>query len=278
MSTHPYKVLVLDLDGTTLTRDDQILPEDRAAARRLSDAGVAVTIATGRLFPGTAPAAEALGVDGHVAVMNGSEHVHARTRRVGLRWGIPLATRARAREVYADQCLETFLFASRVIHHDLRSSRHSPYLRIWSDTLLAHPDIYGAPSWEDGDDVLGICAVGPRERISAARAALEPHLTEDFGFSQYSTFDGEAFLELRHRAEDKATALRRLASERGATPEETVAVGDWINDLPMLRAAGRSFAMRGADPDVVAAADEVLDADRGQGGAVAAVARAVWGL
>lgn len=278
MSSHRYKVLVLDLDGTTLTREDRILPEDRAAARRLAEAGVQVTIATGRLFPGTAPAAEALGVDGHVAVMNGSEHVHARTRAVGLRWDIPLATRARARQVYADQCLETFLFASAAIHHDRRSARHSPYLRIWTDTLHAHPDIYGAPSWEQGDDVLGICAVGPRERIASARAALEPHLPEDFGFAQYSTFDGEAFLELRHHAEDKATAMRRLAAERGATPEETVAVGDWMNDLPMLRAAGRSFAMRGSAEEVVAAADEVLDADRGQGGAVAAVARTVWGL
>ncbi|MDL5362876.1 phosphoserine phosphatase SerB [Halalkalicoccus sp. NIPERK01] len=36
----------------------------------------------------------------------------------------------------------------------------------------------------------------------------------------------------------KDDALRRLASAQGVDPEETVAVGDGANDLPMLRVAG----------------------------------------
>ncbi|WP_122090781.1 phosphoserine phosphatase SerB [Halalkalicoccus subterraneus] len=43
----------------------------------------------------------------------------------------------------------------------------------------------------------------------------------------------------------KDDALRRLASGRGADPEDTVAVGDGANDLPMLRVAGLAV---GFDP------------------------------
>lgn len=43
----------------------------------------------------------------------------------------------------------------------------------------------------------------------------------------------------------KDDALRRLASAQGVDPEETVAVGDGANDLPMLRVAGLAV---GFDP------------------------------
>ncbi len=278
MSNHRYTILVLDLDGTTLAGHDQILPEDRAAARRLADIGVQVTIATGRLFGGTRFAAEALGVEGHVAVMNGSEHVHARTHEVRHRWSVPQSVRRRSRELIADHGLDAFLFASQTVHHGTRTAHMAPYLHIWSDRIDAHQDIFEAPAWEQGDDVLGISAVGKPDQIRAVREALEPELPEDLSIWEFNTFSGERFMQLRHTQEDKATALRRLAAERGATAEQTVAVGDWTNDLPMLRAAGHSFAMRGSSQDVIDAADAVLDADRSRGGAVAAVAKAIWGV
>ncbi len=37
-----------------------------------------------------------------------------------------------------------------------------------------------------------------------------------------------------------------------------VAIGDMVNDLPMLRWAGRAVAVANAHPDVLAAADEII--------------------
>ena len=62
------------------------------------------------------------------------------------------------------------------------------------------------------------------------------------------------------------------------SPERTVAVGDWLNDLPMLRRAGLSFAMAHSDARVLEAAKQVLRTERGAGGAVAEVAERVWGI
>jgi hydroxymethylpyrimidine pyrophosphatase-like HAD family hydrolase len=47
---------------------------------------------------------------------------------------------------------------------------------------------------------------------------------------------------------DKSSALDRLAAELGIDPTEAIAFGDNLNDIGMLRWAGRSFAMANADP------------------------------
>jgi phosphoserine phosphatase len=51
--------------------------------------------------------------------------------------------------------------------------------------------------------------------------------------------------------EAKETALRKLAADRGLTPEAAIAVGDGANDLPMLKAAGLGVAFH-AKPAVAA--------------------------
>jgi phosphoserine phosphatase len=56
----------------------------------------------------------------------------------------------------------------------------------------------------------------------------------------------------------KLATLRRLASEGGLSPEETLAVGDGANDLAMLEAAGLGVAYR-AKPAVAAAAAARVD-------------------
>lgn len=43
----------------------------------------------------------------------------------------------------------------------------------------------------------------------------------------------------------KVATLRRLAAERGLSPDETLAVGDGSNDIPMLQAAGLGVAFCG---------------------------------
>ncbi|HTI85838.1 MAG TPA: phosphoserine phosphatase SerB [Alphaproteobacteria bacterium] len=53
--------------------------------------------------------------------------------------------------------------------------------------------------------------------------------------------------------EAKEAALRKLAGNRGLTPEDAVTVGDGANDLPMLKAAGLGVAFH-AKPAVAAAA------------------------
>ncbi len=269
-------MLVLDLDGTTLDATGALRQGDRDAARALIQAGVHVTIATGRLWSGAGWVADAFGVDGSVAVMNGTELVDARSGRVTSGAYVDEEGRSLSRRVLAELGLPAFLFRSRSIHFGRDAERHAPYLTIWSRELVPHHDVFDAPHWDD-EDVLAVCAVGDHGAIAEVEAALAPKLPPGLGLVSFDTFFGERFLQVMPSRWDKGTALRQLAQDRGLHPSQVVAVGDWINDVPMLQVAGLSLVTAHASAAVRAHAHDALEASR-DGGAVAEVARRVWGV
>ncbi|MBX2800883.1 MAG: Cof-type HAD-IIB family hydrolase [Myxococcales bacterium] len=274
-----YRLLVLDLDGTTLNHDGRLEPRDVAAARALQAAGVHVTIATGRLFLGSQWVGEALGVTGHIAVMNGSELCDVGTGQATFGRYIEVAHRAVMRDVLAEHDVSSaLLFRSRGIDVDRRDEALLPYLRTWTPDAELHETLRDSPRWVEHDDVLSMGAVGEAEAIAAVRQKLHQHVPEGLFSVTFGTRDGRTVLSVRQSGEDKGTALDRLAAERGCDASQTVAVGDWHNDVPMLRRAGLGLAMAGADPIVQSAADDVLQTPRGGGGGIAEVAMRVWGV
>ena len=66
------------------------------------------------------------------------------------------------------------------------------------------------------------------------------------------------------------SGVAAIAAAAGILPEQVCAVGDDVNDLPMIRAAGLGIAMGNALPEVQAAADLVVSShDHGGIGDVA---------
>jgi len=271
-----YRMLVLDLDGTTLRHDGTLAEEDIAAAHRLKAAGIHVTIATGRLYTGTDWVAEALGVEGHVAVMNGLELVDVQTHDTTSGAYVDLAAKTHARRIFAEHDLPTFLFGSRRIHYGREHHHLAPYLGIWTEDLHAHDDVHEAPHWDD-DDILAVCAAGDQRVVTSAQRALSAELADHLHLVAFNTFEGDRFVQMASSTWDKGTALKQLAQERGLDASQVVAVGDWMNDEPMFGTAGRAYAMNHAIEPLKERAHSVLDAGR-QGGAVAEVAKKVWGI
>ena len=66
------KLLLVDLDDTLLGKDLEISPANRRALRAAMDAGVQVTLATGRMFGSMRPYAETLGLVLPLIAYNGA--------------------------------------------------------------------------------------------------------------------------------------------------------------------------------------------------------------
>ena len=64
---------------------------------------------------------------------------------------------------------------------------------------------------------------------------------------------------------DKGTAVEALQRGLGVTPAQTVAFGDFHNDLGMLARAEWSFAMANAHPDVLREARHLAPPNTEQG-------------
>lgn len=76
---------------------------------------------------------------------------------------------------------------------------------------------------------------------------------------------GKNWLDISSYAATKGNALEKLQSQLGVTPAETMAFGDYNNDLSMLALAHFSFAMQNAHPKVkqVANYETLSNDDRG---------------
>jgi hydroxymethylpyrimidine pyrophosphatase-like HAD family hydrolase len=69
-----------------------------------------------------------------------------------------------------------------------------------------------------------------------------------------------SMIEIAALGVTKASTLALVAAERGIAPGAVVAFGDMPNDVPMLRWAGRGYAMADGHPEALAAADAIAPA------------------
>jgi Cof subfamily protein (haloacid dehalogenase superfamily) len=72
-------------------------------------------------------------------------------------------------------------------------------------------------------------------------------------------------IQIMDAGSSKGAALRRVAKHYGVPMEQVMALGDAVNDVPMLEAAGVAVAMDNAHPDVKAVADWVAPSNNDHG-------------
>ena len=75
--------------------------------------------------------------------------------------------------------------------------------------------------------------------------------------SKLQCYRGEKWYAFMPAASGKTAAIRALAEISGISPEDTVAFGDDLNDIEMLRFCGTGIAVANAIPEVQEAADEI---------------------
>jgi hypothetical protein len=274
-----YRMLALDLDGTTVLNGGGVSELDRLAVAAAMDAGIIVTIITGRLFTGTRHVAQALGIHGPVGVMNGSEIRDVKS--AGKLDGSYLCdvSRGASRQVFADLGLAPFVMSPDHVHHDPIGEHHLRSLRIWTEDFVRYDDLYGSSAWDHEEGVLAVIGVGEAEAARQAHSLLKGELPGHSEVVRFPCFHTPSeFVCIRGNTNDKGTALHRIAAEYGITADECVAVGDWYNDLPMLKQAGRSFVMGSAPEELAAHATDRIAHTALTGGGVAEVIKKVWGI
>jgi hypothetical protein len=115
---------------------------------------------------------------------------------------------------------------------------------------------------------------GTREAVQLAHATVtDTHGDELLAITfPASRTEDRWTLLTRSARTDKATGLAQVSEDLGIAPHEVAVVGDWLNDVPMFRWAGRSFVM-GQSPDEVAmhASDRLRATSRDGGGVAEAI-------
>lgn len=77
-----------------------------------------------------------------------------------------------------------------------------------------------------------------------------PVLNERFGEELAVIVSGPVWMDLMSQGVNKGVALAKIQEHLGVTPEETMAFGDFYNDIELLSRAKYSFVMENANADM----------------------------
>jgi len=77
-----------------------------------------------------------------------------------------------------------------------------------------------------------------------------PVFSEHFGDSMELTVSGEYWMDIMNKGIEKGTALSKIQKELGISKEETMAFGDFYNDISLLECAEYSYVMENANEDM----------------------------
>lgn len=252
------KLIATDLDGTLLTTDKRLTPENETALRDAAAAGIEIVPATGRYF-GVIPATvRALPFIRYYITVNGAQIYDAREDRVLARAELPWQTAV---------ALMNFFDALPVIYDCYqdnrgwiteafqktapRYARSAPVLEMLLKYRTPVPELK-AFLREQGRPVQKVMVFFQDD---ALRLNVKDELTRLFpALSVTSSVENN--LEINSGAASKGNALKTLAEALQIPMEQTMAFGDDLNDASMLRAAGIGVAMDNASPEAVLASDE----------------------
>lgn len=240
------RMVALDIDRTLLPDGWTEVPEPtRQAVAAAVNAGIDVVLATGRSLKGALPVAIALKLDGtRVVASNG-----AVTARLDSTWpggyeledshtlaGGPVLALARRAVPGIKAAAEDIgwgyyvseLFDPRQLNGRQHVVSREELERVQTPRLV----------------LKGLDAV---EQLHDLVASLDVTVN----------INGPDWLDVTPPRVSKATALEAVRAALGVAPEDTVFVGDGLNDLPALAWAGHAVAMGDAPEQVRRAADTV---------------------
>lgn len=269
------RLLALDLDGTLLCPGDRIAPEDHAAVTRAQRAGITVTLATGRITSGALTTARALGLSGAMVVADGAVLADAASGEALFQQPLRADVVDALTHAMGRHALQRFWFLHDEIHGDHGDEEVVGYVRTWSPRVSLHPELHTSQASGRRHEVAIAVGVGAREGVERTAQWLRDTHGEAVSHAAFPLDRAQRWAMLvRDTASDKAQGLARLCAREGIAAADVAVVGDWINDVPMFRWAGRSFAMGHAPDEVSRHATEKLTRSGRHGGGVAeAVAR-----
>lgn len=265
-----YQMIVLDLDGTLLSPTGQVTPATKLAVRRALDAGLLVCFATGRNWTESREILEAL-EHYPTAVFVGGAMVMDTRHEVTLHR--TLVDQGLAREVstfleqegHAALALQD-LGEAGVDYLVSGKANLNAATRAWMSLTKAKlHQIDSLADYPHEHTVrLGICAE-PAE-VQRVKTLLELQFgSRIFCQSLSVPMYGVEVLEIFDPAVNKWEGVLHLARRHAIPPERIVAIGDDVNDLPMIANAGLGVAMGNARPEVKAAAARVIGSNLEEG-------------
>lgn len=235
------RLVATDMDGTLLDADGAVPGTLWPVLEQLRSRGVVFAPASGRQYA-TLQRTFATHAEGMVfiaengtSVVRDDAEISSDTLEPGVVASVVGAMRSRT-----DLDLGVVVCGKRSAYVE----RNDPAFRTEADRYYARLEVL--PDLLDYDDEVLKLAVYD---FASSATGAGPALAE-FSRTHQVVVSGQHWVDVMNRGVDKGRALQQLQQSLGVTRDQTVAFGDYLNDKELLEAAGISYAMANAHPDI----------------------------
>lgn len=268
------ELIVTDLDGTLLTKKDEVHPDNIRAIQRCRERGIKVCPVTARNWKEIAPVLEQVAFDEVAALNNGACMVNLSTGTVERQLAF---CKENVEGMVETICRLPYTFLSLMgvdYMHILETAGTISWFSNYDEQERRQMGIQAfadaATLVRESADVQRLTCGIQKQGEERAKQALRS-MQEQYGCRTMfmEEPDGD-YIEISPVQANKAFAMEQICRHFGIDAQHVLAFGDNENDMDMLRHAGVSVAMGNANKEVQQVATMVTSSNK-EGGVAAAL-------
>lgn len=257
-----YRLLAIDIDGTLLNSRDEVTPAVRAALERATAAGVHIVMATGRRYSRALEIVAPLGLELPLVTASGAlvknPLSHLTLYQAEFDHRLLCETLETIDRAGFDPLLCSDTFDEDFDFYHGCTVARKPQLAEYIELNPGRGRLWPGMIAEPPPRPFAGFIMGTREEMLDLDRLLHASFpgqlsTNVLRVRRYSGF----ICEIAPAGVTKWSAIMRLARGWGIGRQEICAVGDDVNDIAMIHAAGLGVAMGNAQAPVKAAADRI---------------------
>lgn len=248
-----YKMIACDFDDTLSDSTSFASEKNRQAIAEYVARGGKFVLSTGRMISAIIPHAKYLGLKGEVIGYQGAVIADIETGKFYNEETIPYESALKvARKLDAEG-----VYYQIYVHDDYVIPAETEYAEEYAKYTFEPPVIAGMPLSEyiekNGISPVKMLIITPPEKVDGYIDELSAEYGDEFLINTSKKF----VVEIIRGDVNKAKAVAALASKYGIKREEIIAIGDSLNDVPMVKYAGLGVMVANASDKALAVADYV---------------------
>lgn len=252
-----YRIIATDLDETMLNDDHQVSQKDIETINRLTEMGVKFVLATGRGYNSTFDLQKRIGLYGrkneYVISFNGGMITDNYRNEAIYRRGMSFdqASALFAEGLRRKLCTHVYTEDKVYIVNYYDEEKRYTHGRMPIEEVF----------WDSLEPIRGQQIIKTLYMdLNVSNLEMVEKEIKDLTEGLAISYSSNRYLEFNNREANKGIGLRKLAELLNVPIEETIAVGDNINDVAMIKAAGIGIGVRNSNPLIISDCDLILDA------------------
>lgn len=254
-----YSIVFLDIDGTLLDSNHQVMPKTRQILNRLEKRGVPIILCSARSPGGVETVERQAGLHSPIVCYGGSlilDTERSILSDVGIKSEMAVAFKNFVRDRFPDIAVSAYIYdvwlvddvTHPTVQREARISQCTPLAGNLQTATQTTPHVHK------------LLSIGTQQQITKLQnvaAEKFPELT--------LVRSGPTYLEVMPKNISKRVAMEKLREHYNVDKEKLVAFGDHFVDLEMLRYAGLGVAMGNAPEKVKQAANRITTSNDEEG-------------